>query len=148
MRWMVAVFLALLVATAAVTNVMAAVTDDAAAPQRTFPVPLRPATTVPIAPGTPVGGVTTTATTAARVVAFSMAEVAAHDSNSDCWLAIGGYAYDVTTYLAQHPGGARTIIPWCGKESTVAFATEGGRGEHSDQAYADLAGFVIGVVDG
>ncbi len=40
----------------------------------------------------------------------------------------------VTSYLGSHPGGTRTVTPWCGKESTAAFTTEEGRGEHSPDA--------------
>lgn len=54
--------------------------------------------------------------------------------------------YDVTTYLQRHPGGAETIIPWCGRESTVAFQTEDGVGSHSSRAYRDLETYFVGAL--
>ncbi|MDP2860763.1 MAG: cytochrome b5-like heme/steroid binding domain-containing protein, partial [bacterium] len=47
-----------------------------------------------------------------------------HSRASDCWLLIGGKIYDVSGFLDLHPGGAETIIPYCGKEATRAFETE------------------------
>jgi cytochrome b involved in lipid metabolism len=61
---------------------------------------------------------------------------------------VSGRVYDVTTYLRDHPGGSRTITPWCGQESTEAFATEDGEGEHSDEAYALLEDYLIGDLAG
>jgi cytochrome b involved in lipid metabolism len=85
-----------------------------------------------------------TSTTSSSVPRFTAAEIATHSTTSSCWLVVDGRVYDVTTYLRSHPGGSRTITPWCGKESTVAFATEDGRGEHSTDAYAQLDRYVIG----
>ncbi|MCC6433981.1 MAG: cytochrome b5 domain-containing protein, partial [Acidimicrobiales bacterium] len=78
----------------------------------------------------------------------TLADVAAHATSEDCWLAIGGNAYDVTAYLTDHPGGSRTITPFCGLEATEAFATEDGRGEHSEEAVALLADYLVGALVG
>ncbi len=43
--------------------------------------------------------------------------LAMHNSESDCWVGFQGKAYDVTSYLSRHPGGKRTIIPYCGTSS-------------------------------
>mgnify|MGYP002048275786 CR=1 FL=1 len=32
------------------------------------------------------------------------AELAEHSTQADCWTAIHGVVYDVTTFLAEHPG--------------------------------------------
>ena len=41
---------------------------------------------------------------------FTLAEVAEHNTANDCWLAINGKVYDVTTFLQDHPGGEEIII--------------------------------------
>jgi acyl-lipid (8-3)-desaturase len=41
---------------------------------------------------------------------FSQAEVAVHNTPSDCWLVIHGKVYDVTSYIARHPGGAMIYV--------------------------------------
>jgi hypothetical protein len=36
--------------------------------------------------------------------------VAQHTSSADAWLSIGGQVYDVSDFLAQHPGGAEVLL--------------------------------------
>ncbi len=110
-------------------------TGTAASPTTpTLTTPTTPTVTGPSAATAPPTSVEPTATT----VGFTAAEIAEHSTSDSCWLLISGRVYDVTSYLRDHPGGARTITPWCGKESSEAFATEDGRGEHSPAAYTHL----------
>ena len=85
-------------------------------------------------------------TTTDGVSRFSIIEIGLHNTTASCWLLISARVYDVSTYLIMHPAGTRTITPWCGKESTVAFATEDGSGTHSSRAYNDLAEYEIGIL--
>ncbi|MGV1003359.1 MAG: cytochrome b5 domain-containing protein [Candidatus Nanopelagicales bacterium] len=80
---------------------------------------------------------TTSATT------YSMDDVAAHASQTDCWAAIGGKVYDLTKWISQHPGGPDKIIPLCGTDATSAFT-----GQHDSQAAPNgrLEGFQVGVL--
>lgn len=81
----------------------------------------------------------------ASAKAYSIAEVAQHSSQKDCWVAINGFVYDVTSYLNLHPGGADLILTVCGKDATQAYATQGGRGSsHPPKADQQLANFKIG----
>ena len=41
---------------------------------------------------------------------FTSEEVAAHDTEDDCWLVIEGYVYDVTAFLRSHPGGIAIVL--------------------------------------
>lgn len=75
---------------------------------------------------------------------LSMDELAKHNSSRSCWLLISGKIYDVTTFLTQHPGGAREILKNCGTDATVAFDTRGGTGAHSASAFAMLNLYYIG----
>lgn len=76
------------------------------------------------------------------------AQVAQHNTPNNCWIIIHGNAYNVTNFLDQHPGGADVIIPYCGKDATTAFDTQGGRrrGSHSSSAMQLLQTFLIGSV--
>lgn len=80
-------------------------------------------------PGTPSG--------------ITMAIVASHNTAASCWTVIDGGVYDVTTWIAQHPGGARAITQLCGTDGTALF-----HGQHGDnQRQADvLVGMKIGVL--
>lgn len=74
-------------------------------------------------------------------------EIADHDRTSDCWLIIDDKVYDVTEYMPFHPGGESTIVPYCGEESTEAFANKGDEGsDHSSSAYNMLDNYYIGNV--
>lgn len=92
----------------------------------------------------PVSGVNS-GTTGTNLI-LSIAELAKHNSASNCWLLINGKIYDVTSFLYQHPGNAGTILPTCGTDATVAYDTKGrpnGR-PHSANANAMLADYFIG----
>ncbi|MFA6042181.1 MAG: cytochrome b5-like heme/steroid binding domain-containing protein [Patescibacteria group bacterium] len=96
--------------------------------------------------------VTVNANTSASVpqpsstVVLNTATVAKHNTATDCWLIISGKVYAVSGYLSAHPGGRSTIIPYCGRDATQAFATQGGQGSHSNFASQQLSGLVIGTV--
>lgn len=48
-------------------------------------------------------------------------ELSAHNTATDCWVAIRGAVFDVTHYGAHHPGGAGALIKVAGTDATVAF---------------------------
>lgn len=52
---------------------------------------------------------------------FSQEEVARHNTSSDCWIVIEGVVYDVTKFLASHPGGKNIILQFAGKDVTGEF---------------------------
>jgi hypothetical protein len=74
---------------------------------------------------------------------LALADLGAHDSRADCWVAIDGGVYDLTSYIDQHPGGAQRILDLCGADGTAAFS-----GEHGSQRKPAvvLAGAEIGVL--
>lgn len=45
-----------------------------------------------------------------RTVNVSKQELAKHNTNEDCWMAIRGKVYNVTRYLEFHPGGAEQLM--------------------------------------
>lgn len=75
---------------------------------------------------------------------YSASDVSIHNSRTDCWITINSKVYNVTGFLDQHPGGVQEITPYCGKDATQAFATQGGRGSHSSQADSMLTDYLIG----
>lgn len=120
-------------------------TSVAAPTAATAPAPVR-TTAAAASSSWPNQSSTSTSSSSAAPAGITMAELDRHNTSTSCWLLISGKVYDVTSYLRNHPGGSRTITPWCGKESTNAFATEDGRGEHSPDAYAHLDGLLIGSI--
>ena len=47
------------------------------------------------------------------------AEVAKHSSKKDCWIVLDSKAYDVTSFLSEHPGGAPIILKKAGSVSVM-----------------------------
>lgn len=74
---------------------------------------------------------------------YTMAEVAKHASQSDCWSVVDGSVYNLTSWIAQHPGGVDAIISMCGVDGSSGF-----NNEHSGESRPanELAEFKIGAL--
>lgn len=46
-----------------------------------------------------------TATDSPITPVFSLKDVAAHNTPSDCWVIVHGLVYDVSEFVPRHPGG-------------------------------------------
>ncbi|GFF59521.1 hypothetical protein IFM51744_09950 [Aspergillus udagawae] len=53
---------------------------------------------------------------------FSLSDIQFHRVEGDCWIAIHGNVYNVTTFLSSHPGGKAIILRHAGTDATEAFA--------------------------
>jgi len=98
-----------------VTNVSG--TSDSAAPDASASAsaPVSgSATPGPAAPAAPAAKVD-------RNRVISPEEVAKHNSDKDCWVIVNGQVLDVTKFLPEHPGGAKAILLYAGKDATEEF---------------------------
>lgn len=74
---------------------------------------------------------------------FTLADIKMHNSQSSCYVVIRGGVYDLTTWIAQHPGGPQAILGICGTDATAAFdAQHKGQGRPE----ATLTSFKIGTL--
>jgi cytochrome b involved in lipid metabolism len=55
------------------------------------------------------------------VPSISSAQLQSHSSAGNCWVAIHGNVYNLTTYANDHPGGARVITNLCGTDGTTMY---------------------------
>ena len=85
------------------------------------------------------------ATTTTSDGSVTMAEVAQHNSPTDCWSVVNGNAYDLTSWIAAHPGGQGVILGMCGTDASDAFTAQHGGQRKPEQ---ELANFMIGPVSG
>ena len=76
-------------------------------------------------PGNPSTGPSTGNPSTANIT-LSFAEVKKHNSKQDCWSIVNTNVYNLTSYVAKHPGGAGVISNICGKDGTKAFSNEHG----------------------
>jgi cytochrome b involved in lipid metabolism len=101
----------------------------------------QPATTKPVV--TKPTTTTTTTTTSSTAKTFTIAQVATHNSEANCYSAINGNVYDLTAFITKHPGGDRNILRICGIDGSAAFD-----GQHGGDSKPEriLAGFEVGTL--
>lgn len=56
-----------------------------------------------------------------KIINVSHQELAKHNKESDCWMAVRGKVYNVTRYLDFHPGGRDQLMRGAGKDATSLF---------------------------
>jgi fatty acid desaturase len=52
---------------------------------------------------------------------FTMAEVGSHATRNDCWVVVDGKVLNITSFLAEHPGGEQVILNKAGKDVSKIF---------------------------
>jgi len=76
---------------------------------------------------------------------YTLEDIAAHDNEDSCWIAVDGKVYDVTEFIGPHPGGT-ALLEGCGMDSTDLYETRpmGSGTPHSSKARQLLDDFYIG----
>src|SRR5215469_12381145 len=78
---------------------------------------------------------------AAQLPNYTLADVAKHNTPTDCWIILNtNEVYNVTAFLSIHPAGPSPITPYCGADATTAFNNVG----HSSSAVAMEATYLVG----
>lgn len=87
---------------------------------------------------TPVATVSTT-----TLNSYTLADVASHKTQADCWTVVNGEVYNVTSWISKHPGGAQAIVGMCGVDGSAGF-----NGQHGTarRPTTELASFKIGTL--
>jgi len=52
---------------------------------------------------------------------YTLADVAKHIKESDCWVVVNGEVLNVTSFLNDHPGGKKAIMLYAGKDASEEF---------------------------
>lgn len=71
--------------------------------------------------GGSVGTVTADRGPASVPVRLTAEEVALHARTDDCWVIVNGHVYDVTEFLASHPGGSAILAGVGGTDASAMF---------------------------
>lgn len=50
-------------------------------------------------------------------------ELSRHNTPKSAWIAVRGKVYDITSYIARHPGGADVLLIAAGRDATTVFET-------------------------
>ncbi len=88
------------------------------------------------------------------IEAFTAAQVTEHATEDDCWMIINDNVYDLTSYVAEHPG-EEEILRGCGIDGTSLFTsrtteegeTVGSGTAHSGDATAELEDLFVGQLE-
>ncbi|XP_042227158.1 cytochrome b5 reductase 4-like [Homarus americanus] len=59
--------------------------------------------------------------TGGRVLDVTPQELAKHNKRTDCWMALRGKVYNVTSYMEFHPGGEEELMKGVGTDATELF---------------------------
>ena len=70
-----------------------------------------------------------------------MSELASHNTDDDCWVAIHGVVYDLTAFAEEHPAGPESILELAGQDGTDAF-----KAVHNENILEDFDEDRIGVL--
>lgn len=78
-----------------------------------------------------------------RVRIFALQDLDAHRSAQSCWVSFKGKVYDVTAFVADHPGGDDLILNNAGTD-VERIMKDNDSHDHSESAYEMLGEYVIG----
>ncbi len=78
----------------------------------------------------------------AQATTYTTADIATHNTSSDCWVIINNNVYNLTSFLSTHSGGASVITPVCGKNGTSTFNS----GPHSTSTLSAISSSIIGTL--
>ncbi|KAI9635732.1 uncharacterized protein MKK02DRAFT_44432 [Dioszegia hungarica] len=78
---------------------------------------------------------------------FALADVSNHASRSSCYMSYRGQVYDVTPFLADHPGGDDIMLEYAGKDVGVVMGDEDSH-VHSRSAYDMMEDYRVGELGG
>ncbi|TSC70800.1 MAG: fatty acid desaturase 2-like [Parcubacteria group bacterium Gr01-1014_46] len=92
----------------------------------------------------PTSTTTTTVTPPTPTIAsYTLVQVAVHNKSTDCWSIVSGGVYNLTSWIAQHPGGQEAIKSMCGVDATAGFLAQ-----HKGQSKptSTIASYKIGIL--
>lgn len=83
--------------------------------------------------------------TSSNTKTYTVADVAKHSTETDCWMVVEKKVYDVTSFISNHPGG-KAILKGCGIDATVLFEQrpDTDKGPHPESAQKQLEKLYIG----
>ena len=82
---------------------------------------------------------TPTPTPTATSAGFNKANVALHNTKTDCWSYVDGKVYNLTLWIKEHPGGEDVIISMCGSNGADML-----HGHHGTEVDSYLAPYLLG----
>lgn len=92
-----------------------------------------------------IGPLSGTSSAPALINKLTLAGVQTHNTSANCWSIVSGNIYNLTAWIARHPGGAGVIQGMCGADATAAYAGQHGNDGEISQV---LARYLLGALQG
>jgi len=90
---------------------------------------------------------TTASSSSAQERTVTKSELAKHNTPKDCWVAIHGTVYDLTSFAPEHPAGPESIHVLAGKDGSEAFEAVHNTGI-LEEVFEDIIGKLVEDDDG
>jgi cytochrome b involved in lipid metabolism len=87
--------------------------------------------------------ISTSAPASTGATTYTLDQVKAHATPSDCWSVVAGTVYNLTAWIPRHEGGQAVIKAMCGIDATASFAGQHGKQGEPNQA---LKRYAIGTI--
>lgn len=86
---------------------------------------------------------TSTAPSTPTFASYTLVQVSTHNTSTDCWSVVSGGVYNLTSWIAKHPGGQSAIKGMCGVDGTAGFLAQ----HNGDtKAVNTLVAYKIGIL--
>lgn len=72
---------------------------------------------------------------------YTLADIASHGVEGNCWTAVDGAVYDLSSFTSEHPGGP-AILDVCGKDGTDLFYSQ-----HGQRQKKAVESMIIGTLE-
>jgi hypothetical protein len=89
-----------------------------------IPTPTPTSTPTSTQTATPTSTPKPTASATTKTSLLTLDAVKQNNSEKSCWTVIDGYVYDLTKWIAAHPGGAGAIRSLCGKDGSADYKSQ------------------------
>lgn len=80
---------------------------------------------------------------------YTLTEISRHNKEKDCWIAVNGFVYEATEFIASSPSAQRkTVSKECGKDATIQFNAKptGVKMSTWENIKAGLQNFQVGLL--
>ncbi|KAK0647217.1 Cytochrome b5 isoform B [Lasiodiplodia hormozganensis] len=75
---------------------------------------------------------------------ITAAQLRAHSTREDLWLAVHGQVYNLTAFAVDHPGGIDVLVETAGTDATETYDYAG----HSEGALQTMQAYAVGPLEG